>query len=303
MNIDQAKQIPIAEILAQLNIHPRKSNGDKQLYLSPIRKEKTPSFWSYLRTNRWYDYGIGQGGDPVDLVCAYLKYHKEDYTVTDALRWLSHIIGGHYKFAPFPVEPYIEANDSSLALKSAKIIQHKALINYLHKRGIPLALANHHLKEIHVRNKRTHKSFFALGLSNEEGGYELRNPFFKGTLGTKAISFIRGRELKPDSIHIFEGFMDYLSAITQLAGKGFKGDTIILNSLSCLKQIQPYIQGYGYRTAYTWLDNDTAGKDGTQALFDFLRTQADLTHKCMNRIYFPHKDVNAWHMHTLNLTL
>lgn len=302
MNIDHAKAIPIVEILNRLHIQPVKTSNGKQLYLSPVREEKTPSFWVYLRSNRWHDYGDGRGGDPVDFASAYLKYTREADTVSDALRWLRNMGVSHFQFAPVHDVP-IEPKEASLVLKTKKPIQHIGLIHYLEKRGIPLAIAQKHLKEIHVGNQRTKKSFFALGFPNEEGGFELRNPFFKGSLGTKAISFIRGTEPKPDSIHLFEGFFDYLSAISQLQGKGFRGDTIILNSLSCLKQITPFIQNYGYHIAYTWLDNDKAGEKATASLTEFFKTQNELVHKRMNGIYAPHKDVNAWHMHTLNLTL
>ncbi|SFF14806.1 toprim domain-containing protein [Spirosoma endophyticum] len=302
MDIDQAKAIPIAEILSKLNIQPRKSNPDKLLYLSPIRQEKTPSFWVYTKTNRWHDFGDGSGGDLVDLVQAYLKFTREEHRISDALRWIKNMGGTVYEFTPVPVSQSTEA-ETSLVLKTSKPIQHLGLIHYLEKRGIPLDIARRHLKEIHVRNQRTKKSFLALGFPNEEGGHELRNPFFKGCLGTKAISFVRGTEPKPVAIHLFEGFMDYLSAVSQLKGKSFTGDVIILNSLSCLKQITPYIQNYGYRIAYTWLDNDKAGEKATMSLAEFFKTQQDLVHKRMNRIYAPHKDVNAWHMHTLDLKL
>lgn len=302
MKIEQAKEISIAEILNRLGVQPRKITPGKHLYLSPVRQEKTPSFYLYLRENRWHDFGDGRGGDPVDFAQAYLKFTREADTVSDALRWLKNMGMGPYQFKPVEDVPP-EVADPSLILKKAGLIQHVGLIHYLEKRGISLQLAQYHLKEIHVCNKRTGKSFFALGLDNEEGGYELRNPFFKGTLGPKAISFIRGREPKPASIHLFEGVFDCLSAISQLNGKSFKGDVIVLNSLSCLKQIAPYMQGYGYRVVYTWFDNDKAGETATASLAEFFTTQADLTHKRMNRIYAPHKDVNAWHMHTLNLTL
>ncbi|RYC66965.1 toprim domain-containing protein [Spirosoma sordidisoli] len=303
MNIDQAKTIPIADILGQLNIQPRKTSPDKLLYLSPIRKEKTPSFWVYLKPNRWHDYGIGQGGDPVDLICAYLRYIREDHTVVDALRWITNMHNTPYAFAPVYIDAPAEEDDHCLSLKKVGPIEHVGLVHYVHKRGIPTPVANMHLKQVHVRNKRTGKSFFALGFDNEEGGYELRNPFFKGSLGRKSVSFIRGTDPQANGIHIFEGAIDYLSAVAQLKGERFKGDTIVLNSLSCLKQLLPYVHNYGYRTAYTWLDNDTAGKTATRTLGEFFKTQVDLTHKCMNRLYAPHKDVNAWHMHQLGLTL
>ncbi|UFH54798.1 toprim domain-containing protein [Spirosoma sp. KNUC1025] len=302
MNIDHAKAIPIAEILSLLKIQPRRVSGSKRLYLSPRRAEKTPSFWVYTKTNRWHDYGDGQGGDTVDLVCEYLKYTREEHTVSDALRWLKNMHIAPHAFPPLHTDTD-HTDDTGLILKDRKSIQHLGLIHYLQKRGIPLELARQHLKEIHVRNKQTKKSFFALGLPNEEGGYELRNPFFKGCLGVKAITFKRGTDPKPNTINLFEGSMDYLSAASHLKDQRFKGDTVILNSLSCLSQISAYIQNYGYRTAYSWFDNDLAGEKATQAFAQFCQTQADLIHKPMNRIYAPHKDVNAWHMHQKGLVL
>lgn len=91
MNIDHAKAIPIVDILTRLHIQPVKTRPDKQLYLSPIRDEKTPSFYVYLKTNRWHDFGDGRGGDPVDFASAYLKYTRESDTVSDALRWLKNM--------------------------------------------------------------------------------------------------------------------------------------------------------------------------------------------------------------------
>ncbi|QMW01697.1 toprim domain-containing protein [Spirosoma foliorum] len=302
MNIDHAKATPIVEILSRLHIEAKRINEAKMRYLSPLRKEKTPSFDVNPITNCWYDHGEGVGGNAVDFACAYLKANREDYTVSDALRWLKNMGVGPYEFTPLQVERDGKKSQS-LILKSKKPIQHLGLIHYLQKRGIPLAIAQQYFLEIHVRNKNTRKSFYALGFPNEEGGYELRNPFFKGSLGPKAISFIRGREPKPEGVHLFEGGMDYLSAIAKLNGKRFKDDTIILHSVSCLKQVIPYIQNYGYRTAYSWMDNDPAGEKATIALNEFFKTQADLVHKPMNRIYAQHKDVNAWHMHQLNLTL
>lgn len=303
MNIHDAKAIPIAQILGMLDIHPKQTTPHRLLYLSPVRLEKTPSFWVYLKTNRWHDYGDGRGGDPVDLVCAYLKFTREAHTVPDALRWINNMGVAPYQFKPIEPDHLHAPDEPSLILKTRKPIAHLGLIHYLEKRGIPLAIAHRHLKEIHVSNQNTQNSFFALGFANEEGGYELCNPFFKGSLGAKVISFIRGTEPKPDSIHLFEGFMDYLSAVAQLNGQGFKADTIVTNSLSCLKQAIPYIQNYGYHTAYTWFDNDPAGEKATAALDEFFKTQGDISHTPMNKVYAPHKDVNAWHMHQRNLTL
>ena len=304
MNIDQAKAIAIVEILARLGIHPKRITADKALYLSPVRDEKTPSFWVDTKTNHWHDYGDGRGGDVVDLASAYLQFTREAHTVSDALRWINNMGVSSYEMTPIHrPSDHLVNNDASFVLKSKKPIQHAGLINYLDKRGIPLQIARRHLKEIRVQNTRTDTYFTALGFANEEGGFELRNPFFKGCLRPKAISFVRGRVPKPEGIHLFEGFMDYLSAVCQLQGSCFADDAIILNSLSCLKQAIPYIQNYGYHVAYSWMDHDESGAKATATLNEFCQTQTDLRHTPMNKIYATHKDVNAWHMHKLNLTL
>ncbi len=301
MNIEQAKAIPIAEILGRLGREPTAIRGHKLRYSSPLRDEKTPSFDVDTHQNLWYDHGEGIGGDLIAFVCAYLKFTREAHTVSDALRWMKNMTGGIYVMPALPVYERTPT-EPSLMLKSDKPIQHLGLVHYLQKRGIPLDLARRHLREIHVRNKDTGKGFFALGFPNEEGGFELRNPFFKGCLAPKALSFIRGSNPKPRSLHVFEGFMDCLSAMTLAPDQRFTGDAIVLNSPSCLKQLIPYVQNYGYRLAFTWMDNDGAGEKATATLDEFFKTEIGLLHKPMNPVYALHKDVNAWHMDKLGLT-
>ncbi len=304
MNIEQAKAIPIAEILLKLNIKPTRQVNNETWYLSPLRNEKTASFHVHCKRNWWYDFGLGIGGDGIELVCQYLESQKEGHTVSDALRWLNNMVGN--PSAIQPIEHTVETIEAyskirKLVIKSVKDVQHPALIQYLEKRGIPLSVAKTILKEVRIKNVETDKNIFALALQNEEGSYEVRNPFFKACIDSKAISFIRGTQPKPDSIHIFEGLMDYLSIITQNNGRAFKDDAIILNSISCIRQATPYIRGYGYKIAYTYMDNDLAGQKAIKSLGEFFKTEENLTHKPMNELYKPYKDVNAWHMQKLGL--
>jgi hypothetical protein len=300
MNIEQAKAIPIAYILDLLNQKPIRKTNRETWYLSPLREEKNASFKIHHQKNVWYDFGLGIGGDGIDLVRSWLESQKHPHSVSDALQWLRNTVDDSViKPAQFIRNPENENNNSKLVIKSVRNLKHKALEHYLNERGIPITIADRFLKEVRVHNTETDKNFFALGLQNEESGYELRNVFFKGCVGTKHITFIRGSEAKPQGIHVFEGFMDYLSILAQQEGRPFKEDTIILNSLSCIKLALPYINNYGYTVAYTWMDNDSAGEKAKQTLDDFFKTQEGLIHKPMNRQYNHHKDVNAWHMHTL----
>ncbi|MFN8290186.1 MAG: toprim domain-containing protein [Chitinophagaceae bacterium] len=301
MNIELAKSIPLCEILSKINYKPTKENNIEAWYFSPFRNEKTPSFHVNRKWNVWYDFGESKGGNSVDFVCNYLKSVNENHTTADALRWIKNMTGYAPIIANVKSVDYSK-EDSKLLLKDKKDIEHPALIQYLEKRGIPYEVGCQYLKEIKVGNSETKKTFFSLGIRNEDAGYELRNPFFKGGIGKKSITFIRGTKPKPDGINIFEGFMDCLSVITHQQGKRFEDDTIILNSLSNLKKATPYINNYGYKVAYTWMDNDEAGKKATESLAEFFKTQKLLQHTPMNEFYEPFKDVNAWHMNKLGLS-
>lgn len=293
MNIEQAKTIPLALILENIGCKPTRVRTKESTYSSPLRNERTPSFHVNHAKNVWFDHGIAKGGTPVEFACAYLESQGEASTISDVLRWLSNMSGLASTIRTIPVQDHSK-EDRNLELKRTQALQHPALVKYLENRGIPLKFAAPYVVEVYVRNRESKKNFFALGCANEEEGYEIRNPFFKGCVGTKAISFIRGSKPKPEGIHIFEGFLDYVSAITFKNVPQFEDDTIILNSLSCLRQATPYIKNYGYKVAYTWLDNDKAGQKGTQALAEFFKTEENLRHKPMNVVYLPHKDMNAW---------
>lgn len=298
MNIEQAKQLPLAQILATLGYTPAKEKGNKAVYSSPLRSEKTPSFHVDHAKNVWFDFGSGEGGSIIDFAVAYLKSTNEPDTVSDALRWLANMAGDAPIIRPIPVyEP--EPDNPVLVLKKLGPLKHKALLRYLHSRGITGNLAARHVSEALVLNTDTGKKFYALAFANEDEGHEIRNPYFKGCIGPKTISFIRGTKAKPDGIHIFEGFIDFLSAVARNDNRPFPDDAIVLNSLSCLKFATPYIKNYGYRMAYTWLDNDAPGDKGTTVLAEFFKTEQNLTHKPMNAVYAPHQDVNAWHSATL----
>lgn len=296
MNFAQANAVPLRDILSAIGIDPSKERGNDLFYLAPWRKERTASLHVNVPKNVWYDHGEGVGGSASALVRAYLERAGHSSGDSDVLRWFSNMTGYVPMVPPTPRQA--EKTEPVLALKKLLPISHVALIRYLESRGIPLDVAKQLLQEARVYNRTTQKNFFALALKNEDDGYELRNPYFKGSISPKTITFIRGREVKPDAVHTFEGSMDYLSVVARQDGKPLKGDAIILNSLSCLKDGIAYIKNYGYRMAYSWFDNDAAGHKASQVFDAFVKTEAELAHLPMNSIYAPHKDVNEWHVAT-----
>lgn len=299
MNIEQANSINLSVILEKLGHHPASTKGVDLWYHSPLHNEKTPSFHVHTGNNVWYDFGEGKGGNTVDFACAWLFSHREDHTVADALRWLDNM----HSLKPCVHVPKEEAisDGATLELRKVTALQNAVFINYLHSRGIPFTLGKRYLIEAHVHNRHTGKTFSALAVPNENGGYELRNKFFKGCIASKGISFFRGRTLFPEEIHVFEGFMDFLSALVYQKTSRFEGDAIVLNSTANVSQAFPYIKDYSYKIIYSWLDNDTAGQCATKTLRDFAGKQKKLSFKAMNETYKDFKDVNAWHMHRLEL--
>lgn len=302
MNIEQAKAIPLPEILCKLGFESAREPGRQSWYLSPLRSERTPSFHVHLERNVWYDHGDGRGGNTLDFAIHYLQMQGKPGSVPDALRFLSDIMGGgSFSSLATPTLPKPVKSDPVLELVSLKSVQHPALVQYLQARGIDVEIARLYLKQASVRNAETGKRFFALACKNEDEGYELRNPYFKRAISPKAITFIRGSVVKPDGLHVFEGFTDFLSVLTREKADRLQFDTIVLNSVSLLEQTKPYIKDYGYSALFCWMHNDAAGKKAAAKLEEFARAERNLTLYRMNEIYAPHNDVNDWHIADLGL--
>jgi hypothetical protein len=290
MDQEHANTIPISEILGKLHLQPSRREGPILEYPSILDRKRQATLVVNTLTNRWSDANQ-QAGTVVELVCQYLKSRWEEHTEADALRWINNMLVSFPD--PIPDHPH---DESALELRQKKMIQYPGLIYYLKRVGIPLPLARQFLKEVHVRNRRTSKDFMALGLPTIEGGFALRTAYLERHLGPLAISFIRGTTPKPKAIHLFKEGLDYLSVLCQLNQPALAGDAIVLNAWSCLPQVTPYIRQYGYKTAYSWLDNTPVGEQATASLAKFLKTEEGLRHQPMNKQYADYPSVHAWHM-------
>ena len=84
MEIQRIKQIAITDYLQQQGYAPARVQGIHYWYYSPLRNESTPSFKVNTERNQWYDFGSGEHGDIIDLVCALHRC-----TISEAIRLLS----------------------------------------------------------------------------------------------------------------------------------------------------------------------------------------------------------------------
>lgn len=265
MTIAEAKQVRIVDFLAQLGYRAQCMKSDQYWYLSPLRAERTPSFKVNDRLNEWYDFAEATGGDLVEL-CKQLCGTEN---VSAALSYIERYVGGvslpRVRVPAAPPRP-IEADMKDLVIVP---LRHHALISYLHSRMIDADIGRMFCKEVHYELRQ--RRYFALAFGNVSGGYEVRNPYYKGCINGKDISLIQqSRSEAQNRICVFEGFMDFLSYLTL---KQTGDDTIcidapcdylVMNSVSNLKRTLAYLQRYAYIHCY--LDNDLAGQKTAETI-------------------------------------
>ena len=253
MNIKKIKQIKLQDFLASIGCKAVKQYGVNLMYLSPLRTEKHASFKVNTEINQWYDFGIGRGGNIIAL--AELLYNSSD---------VSYLIHQIERNAPSSVSgslPTVKPITPQNSFEHLQVlpITHPALIKYLEERCIDIETARTVCKELHFDTRGKH--YFGIGFPNISGGYEIRNPFFKGCIAPKDISHFYAEEPKKVCL-IFEGFMDFLSFMTlrRKENDGLKRqDYLVLNSVTNIHKAAKRLSRYD--SVQCFLDNDEAGRN------------------------------------------
>ena len=220
----------------------------------PLSGMRTASFNVDTQRNVCVDFGLGKGGDIIHLA-------GELTGSTGFMEQLEFLSG---KSGILPLRPLQERKKIPRVsgFEDVKVteLSHEALKSYLKERGIDPAIAGRFCKEVAygIRGKR----YFAIGFMNRSGGYELRNPMFKGCISPKDISYVSLSGKKQDTCCVFEGFVDFLSALVlrTVADE----DCLVLNSVSNLERSYAVLEGYGKIRCF--LDRDRAGITALETL-------------------------------------
>ena len=273
MEIQHIKQISITDYLQQQGYAPARVQGIHYWYYSPLRNERTPSFKVNTERNQWYDFGSGEHGDIIDLVCALHRC-----TISEAIRFLSGAKQVAHQEFSFGGERKI--SERKLEILSAQPLSNPYLLRYLAVRAIPLSVAKAYCSEVLFSNMK--RTYYAIGFANDALGWEIRNMYFKGCIAPKAVTTIKRGA---DRLQIFEGFMDFLS--WQTLNPSSTCDTIVLTSLALLPRIKEQITGY--REVESFLDNDDAGHKSFAVLKQICPQIVDGSTR-----YREHKDLNEW---------
>lgn len=265
MKIEEAKQVRIVDFLAQMGHHAQYVKSEQYWYLSPFRAERTPSFKVNDRLNEWYDFAEANGGDLVELG----KYLFQTDNVSEVLGHIQrHAKAGSLPSIRVPVAPPrpVEADMREVVVVP---LRHHALLSYLNSRRIDADIGRMFCREVHYELRGRH--YFALAFGNVSGGYEVRNPYYKGCIRNKDISLVKQSEGEVQNrVCVFEGFMDFLSYLTlKQAGDDAvcidaPADYLVMNSVGNLKKALAHLQEYMYIHCY--LDNDLAGQKTVETI-------------------------------------
>jgi DNA primase len=281
MTTSEAKKISIISYLENLSINFKKQNNQDFWYLSPLHLEKTPSFKVDASKNLWYDHAQGKGGNILDLVMTL-----NNCDVSGALKILGGVDSSSFSFSPAVPLPATAKKEDNFIVVAVKTLSNPALLSYLESRKINIEIAKKFSAEIFFRKKNNDKNLFAISFMNDKGGYETRNALYKGNIGGKAITTIKG--IGNGKVAVFEGFMDFLSILTKYNTDKITDDVIVLNSLSMIGDTKETLQGY--KEVKYFLDNDKAGKEAT---VDLLATVGGTDY---SHLYANYKDANDWVM-------
>ncbi|MFC0771644.1 CHC2 zinc finger domain-containing protein [Terrimonas alba] len=289
ISITEAKQIDMIDFLKSLGHTPQKIRNNDHWYLSPLREEKSPSFKVNRQLNVWYDHGTGEGGNLIDFGIRYFKC-----SVTELLQKLSLQQSPGFSFHPHSYQPAGEKKKPSHEAGKIRIINsweisNPALQEYLDARQIPLAIANQFCEEVSF--ELYGKKHLAIGFKNDNGGYELRNQYFKGSSTPKEPRLIPQNGNK--DLAVFEGFFSFLSfqTIQQSDMKvlidlpTIQADSLVLNSVSFFEKSRERMEQYS--NIHLLLDRDRMGVKCTQQAL-----QWSSKYKDQSRHYHRFKDLN-----------
>jgi len=259
------EQASLVDLLSKLGYKPVKKSGKEHLYRSMLREDdKNPSFTVDDQLGAWYDHGTGKGGNIIDFS---LKYWN-NLSFTEVIEKINSVCDINQNALnnnvtkisrtrrPVKIPHYIIEGTKEIGT-------HPAITDYLKSRAL-FEISNCLLKEVYyyvLDDKGLQKHFFAAGWQNENGSWEVRNKYFKGCLGHKAITFLAGNEKK---LAVFEGCLNYLS--WRFENPTASQSILILNTLSLL--VAGIAKAKEFSIVDIYFDRDKAGHIATK---DFLK--------------------------------
>lgn len=243
----RAKEVSLIGLIKDLG-YTINDSGSTYSMISPFRGENEGSFKiDKRRPTKFRDYGNGKRGDVIDFVQELFSMNRKD--AIDYLLKRSNI--------PLPVYEPIKRDRKSIEILSITDTFSTELRKYLISREISIEVAQKWLKCAVIKfpysTINPEQEHTVLAWRNDSGGYEFRGGKIKLSNAPKNVTTIKNNG---ECLYMFEGWPDYLTYLTMIGVMQCDATAIILNSISFLNVIIPFITDK--RVLY-WGQNDTAG--------------------------------------------
>ncbi|QPH41778.1 toprim domain-containing protein [Pedobacter endophyticus] len=297
LNVNEIKEkVSLLELLKNLGFTPQKVSGGEHFFLSMLREEYTASLCVNDELGVWFDHG-GPGvsgirsGSVIDFGLAYWYPSGFPEVLHKIVEYAQVDLAGAVNIASHRVDHRRPTKIPRYSVERMEELGTNAAISaYLDSRGIG-RVAKGHLYELYyavLDGKNKQRNFFAAGWPNENGGWEVRNKYFKGCLGHKGVSFLEGSAKR---LCVFEGYFDFLSWRVEHAKD--PASILVLNSLSLLQTAKARAAKFDVVELY--FDHDKAGRAAT---CEFV-AEVELSRDC-SWVYSGFKDYNEKLVASLN---
>ncbi len=279
VSLEEIREMDIVTYLANLGHEPTKVRNNDFWYLSPLRQETLPSFKVNRKINRWYDHGLGKGGNLIDFAILYQGCSVGEFL--EGFRNGSAVVVSSER--AYPKKDHKPEN--RITIVGQRSLRSDSLMRYIHDRRISLHIADLYCREISYEIAGA--GYLGIGFPNDAGGFEIRSPHYKLSNSPKDISSLgTGR----NEILVFEGFMDFLTFRTLHPDHDeSKADFLVLNSVSFFERAREKMESH--RKISLYLDRDRTGIELTRYALSL-----DKRYQDQSMLYQNHKDLNEWSM-------
>ena len=169
--------------------------------------------------------------------------------------------------------PTQHSNTPHSVITNIVVPNNDKLLEYFAQRGISKEILQQYTQQVHYRNIKENKDYFGIGIPNQSGGYDIRNPYIKAKVGASDMTVIPGTR---NEAVVFEGMTDMLSYLQMAKDNGKPNDRtlVVLNSVTNTGTFIERFKNYTGKI-HLFLDGDKAGDDATQSVLNNLKNSMD----------------------------
>lgn len=252
---DLVLQTPVLDVLnyfqshgcPEIDTHVYHHSARNLFLKSPFRDERTASFSVMTDSNCWKDFGSGEGGGVLDLVCRLSRLPRTEAFIL--LAEISKVPRSYVNEVPKKSEWKNKTPKSVIHVTNVlSCFTDEPLVRYAASRGIQRELLDRYCYQISYYSENYPSvAHTNIGFPNIGGGYAYRGPgrHDKGcTLGRPTFIDNTGKfsvEPKVDTVVAFEGFFDFLSYMQYNHDRAVSGEAAVTgDKLRCWMEFVPY---------------------------------------------------------------